>query len=469
MMNMTFLIVDDQASARFVLRRLISPMSGVTIVEADSLDNARQVLETTPIDVALIDIRLGDRQDNRDGLILVKEISSAGLGIPIVVTNFHEMSQIRIAMRNGAYDYLLKDDLCPEMVLPVLERLRECCRLQKEVARLRAKCMDTTFGFSKLIGYAKSMQTLRRLIGRMALTDRSVLIVGESGSGKELVARELHAKGESPDEPFVAINCSALPESLFESLLFGHEKGAFTGAVTDQTGYFSSVGRGTLLLDEVAELPLMLQPKLLRVIETRRYLPLGSTKEHLFKGRFIAATHADLSERVKDGRFREDLFYRLSVLELRVPSLSERRDDIPDLVLHFSQEQHRAMSFTPAALNLLTQLDWPGNVRQLRNVVDRLAILTDDDPIDVDTVEDIVQTNKVDSTETIRIMARNILRTDVPDKLSAIENAIVSLALSENGGNKSAAARQLGIHRKQIERWTRRSHSDTPPPLTDKL
>src|SRR5262249_50771470 len=229
-------------------------------------------------------------------------------------TAYQEIAEIRMAMRVGAYDYILKDDLCDELVLPVLTGLRSRRRLETELRELRARRQDAEPMTGRLVGVSPAMQQLRETIRRAALSDRPVLVIGPTGSGKELVVDALHTLGPHPDHPLLDLNCGAIPEPLMESQLFGHAKGAFTGADRDQQGCRTLVGRGALFLDEVAELPLAWQAKLLRVLETGVFRPVGSAAQGRFEGRVVAATHADLGERVQGGSFREDLFYRLNVL-----------------------------------------------------------------------------------------------------------------------------------------------------------
>ncbi len=368
---MRLLIVDDQIAARRTLARCLSRLEGVEMHEAANLPSARQMLSQHRIDVALIDLRLDEWDPtNRDGLTLVRELRDAGSAVPIVVTVSSEMSEIRNAMRSGAYTYILKDELCEELVLPVLGELQSRHALEREVLHLHG-----------LVGTSPPMERLRQQIKKVAAVDAAALALGPTGSGKELVARAIHALSPRREQPLVAINCGAFTESLVESQLFGHEKGYFTGADKARDGYLAEVRRGTLLLDEIAELPQGLQSKLLRVLENRVYRVLGGSSDSRFEGRILAATHVDLASRVADSRFRVDLYYRLEVLTVQVPSLDERKEDIPALVEHFAQESSRRLRFSDEALTALTLLEWPGNVRQLRNLIHRLMVFVEKDPI----------------------------------------------------------------------------------------
>jgi DNA-binding NtrC family response regulator len=357
-------------------------------------------------------------------------------------------------MRVGAYDYILKDDLCDELVLPVLTALRSRNRLEHEVSELRARRQDTEPVTGRLVGVSPAMELLRETIRRAALSDRPVLVTGPTGSGKELVVEALHTLGPHPDHPLLDVNCGAIPEALMESQLFGHAKGAFTGADREQQGYLSLVKEGTLFLDEVAELPAALQSKLLRVLETGVFRPVGSATQGRFEGRVVAATHADLAERVRAGSFREVLFYRLNVLAVRVPALSERREDIPPLVAHFCRGQKRPLRFSEAALDLLMSAAWPGQVRQLRNLVDRVAAFADDDNVTPEALGPFIAESPASNTnaDALQAIAQKILRLPVENKLEAMEEALVAEAVRLSDGNKSGAARLLGMHRKAVSR-----------------
>ncbi len=460
---MRILVVDDQASARRYLVSIVARVEDVEVREADSLASARAIIATERFDVALIDLRLSGDARNRDGLVLVTEVREKTTALPIIVTASHEMAEIRMAMRLGAHDYILKDDLCEELVLPLLSEIRSRERLEREVRELRARSASEPPAMG-LVGSSRPMQLLRETVRRAALSDRPILVVGPTGSGKELVVAAIHAQGPHPDEPLLDLNCGAIPEALMESQLFGHERGAFTGADRRQDGYFALVRKGTLFLDEIAELSLPLQSKLLRVLESGRFRPVGSTAVARFGGRVVAATHANLEALVSRGLFREDLLYRLDVLTVPVPALAERTEDIPALVAHFARQQPRPLRFTAEAMDLLCCMPWPGNVRQLRNLIDRLAVFAEEDQITVDVLRPFLASN----TETekpvtsLEPIVRAILRLPVENKLAAIQEALIAEAMVLCDGNKSAAARLLGVHRKAVERRVEKGLADDP-------
>ncbi|MDO9018263.1 MAG: sigma-54 dependent transcriptional regulator [Deltaproteobacteria bacterium] len=459
---MHVLVVDDQRSARRNLATLLEAFPDVTVTQAASLDEARRALEREPVDLALIDVRLSEDARNRDGLVLVKEVAEKTTAVPVCVTATSEMDAIRTAMRSGAYDYLLKEDLCEETLSPLINGLRERRRLEREVLELRAR-VSADAAPPGLIGTSAAMERLRGMIRRVAVSDRPVLVLGPTGSGKEVVTRAIHTLGPHPSAPLIDLNCGALPENLVESQLFGHEKGAFTGADRRVAGYFADVGKGTLFLDEIGELPLALQAKLLRVLESGRYRPVGTTAESVFEGRIVAATHADLEERARRGTFREDLLYRLNVLTVRVPPLDEHREDIPALVAHFLKKQRRPMRITREALDALAAQAWPGNIRQLRNIIDRLVVFAEEAEIDVATLREVTGAAEVGVDEALRRVARVVLQLPSGNKLDAVEEALVAEAMLRAEGNKSGAARLLGVHRKVIERRLEKRPTSEPP------
>ncbi len=451
---MKVLVLDDQRSARRVLKHVLAAATDLEIIEAASIEEAKERTERTSPDAMLLDIRLSDDPTDRGGLEFLKWLRDSGRSTPaVMVTASTELAEIREAMRRGATDYVLKDELGPEMLLPIIDGIRERLELKGEVRKLRAH-IDRDFGLHALVGSSAAMERMRRLALRVADADAPVLIRGETGSGKEMIARAIHHAGRRGAEPFVAVNCSALPGSLIESLIFGHQRGAFTGAIQRMRGQLELAGEGTLLLDEIAEMPIELQAKLLRVLEDKRFRPLGAEEELPLKARVLAATHVDLERRIGEGTFREDLYYRLNVVTIEVPTLGEREDDIVELLNSFAASVSRKLRFTDDAVAWVRRRRWPGNVRELRNAVDRLSLLAEADLIDVPTLEDLIGENAGHSMREIDKMAKAILALPnrLGSKLDVIERAVLHHAVEMCSGNKSAAARLLGVHRKSLDR-----------------
>jgi DNA-binding NtrC family response regulator len=313
------------------------------------------------------------------------------------------------------------------------------------------------------------MMAVRQLIAKVADATSPVLIQGETGTGKEMVARALHDRSSRRDEPFVAVNCAALPGSLVESLLFGHERGAFTGAEQRRRGQIELARGGTLLLDEIAEMPVELQAKLLRVLEQRCYRPLGAEADLPLRARVVAATHADLRNLVSQGRFRQDLFYRLDVVTIPLPRLADRGDDFDELLSAFVKASGRDVYFTNAAAEWLRHRKWPGNVRELKNVVERIALLANDDGVDVADLEALVPASTTeaaaDPMAEIERFAEWFLEQPgaAGSRLDLVEHAILKRAVERSGGNKAAAARLIGIDRKIFDRRWERCSNELPP------
>jgi DNA-binding NtrC family response regulator len=455
------LVVDDQRSARLVIKRMLSGVPGMEVTEAASAPEALDAVSREAPDLLLLDIRLSSDPRDHGGLDLLRQLRAAGNSVPaVMVTSLTELAQIREAMRSGAQDYVLKDELSPELLVPIVQGFSERLALRGEVALLRARVNDT-WGVAGIVGSSPGIDVVRRMVPRVADADAVVLIRGETGTGKELVARAIHEASARRNQPFVAVNCSALPGTLIESLLFGHERGAFTGAERRVRGQFELAGAGTLLLDEIAEMPVELQAKLLRVLEERSFRPIGSETNVPLRARVLAATHVDLEGRIAEGRFRQDLYYRLNVVAITLPSLVERDEDVPILVQTFASALQRKLRFTEAAMGWLSRRPWPGNVRELRNVVERLALLAEDDVIDVRTLETLCEPiGASQSRHEIDRLARALLALPerLGSKLAVMERAVLHHAIETCGGNKSAAARMIGVDRKALERrWDRLS------------
>jgi DNA-binding NtrC family response regulator len=357
----------------------------------------------------------------------------------------------KIARISEAVDFgKSRRNISPRQRVPVLE-IEQAARVLSIVERPLAA----------LTGMSAAIQTLRITIRLVAGSDRPVLVTGPTGAGKELVVRAIHELGNAPNQPLFDVNCGAFAEALVEAQLFGHERGAYTGAESARAGYFEAVGSGTLFFDEIAELPAQLQSKLLRVLEERRFRSLGSLEDRHFRGRIVAATHVDLAERIAQGRFREDLYHRLNVLQVRVPSLEERAEDIPQLVATFAAQQAKRVTFNAEAMALLCARRWPGNVRELRNLIDRTSVLVEGAEVTAEDLERIdpmcAEARRAGAAPSAELdltrVAERVLAIEQPgNKMELIEAALVQAALDRKGGNKTAAARLLGVHRKVVER-----------------
>jgi DNA-binding NtrC family response regulator len=474
---MKLLIIDDQPGDRLILRKVLREIGEVEIAEADSLAAARRAIAAESFDAAIIDLRLGEDLRNRDGHVLVRELRDRTGTVPIVWTATREVHEIREAMRNGAYDYIFKDAPYKELVARVIEGLRSRRSLEREVLEHRARRAPNQPVVHDLVGDSEAMMKLREDIKAIAVgSDRPVLILGPSGSGKELVARAIHAFGPHPDAPLVAKNCAAIPESLFESELFGHEEHAFTGA-RRRAGALGATGKGTLFLDEIGEMPLGQQAKLLRVLETRRYTPLGADVERPFHGRVVAATLVDLEERARRGAFRHDLYMRLSFFPICVPALKDHAEDIPAIIEHYVRAGGvRALRFSPEALRDLEVRDWPGNVRELQQVVERIAIRPPaDGVVQPEHIAAALRSPPPTTSELVRSAARMLLAAVGPqnlrvgderheqrfDLVEEVTAALFREALARCDSKKARAARLVGTDRRVIERFFKRGASAT--------
>jgi two-component system, NtrC family, response regulator PilR len=437
------LVVDDERSMREFLAICLK-REGHTVALADSGQAALTALAAQPADIVVTDLKMpGDL----DGLGLLRSIKEKGIDSEvIVVTAFATPETAIAAMKQGAYDYLTKPFKVDE-INAVIERAMEKRTLLADNAALRDKVAGR-WRLASLLGKSPQMHKVFDLIGKIHSTRTSVLITGESGTGKELVARALHTEGNRADEPFVAVNCGAIPDELMESELFGHVKGAFTGAVADKKGLFHEAHGGTLFLDEIGELSLGLQVKLLRALQERKVKPVGATEEADVDVRMIAATNRELEEEVARGGFRQDLYYRLNVIEVRIPPLRQRKDDLPLLIDHFlrrfaAEQDKRVAGLTPAAMRLLEEYDYPGNVRELENIIERAVTLSSDHRIDADALPQLKPT---------RAAAPAAAGIDIPPEgfdldrvMSDYEREIVLRALDQTGGVRKKAAQLLGI------------------------
>jgi len=377
MANESILIVEDEEMMRAILRQLLES-ANFDVYTADSAEAALEIFSSNDIVITLTDIKMS----GRDGLALLDQIKSIDPeAVVIIMTAYSSVDTAVAALRKGAYDYVTKPFVNEDLVQTVKNAAGHR-RLFQENRMLRRE-LGKKHNFSEIVGRSPALQKVFDLVDKVAATSANVLIQGESGTGKELIARSIHLNSGRSDKPFLAVNCGALPESLLESELFGHTKGSFTGAAGDKKGLFRSVAGGTLFLDEVGEMPASLQVKLLRALREHGGTPAGGSVPISSDARIIAATNRNLETEVAEGRFREDLFYRLNVIEIDVPPLRERREDIAVLVKHFVATSARRQnapekSVTREALAALTDYAWPGNVRELEHVIERSVILSGD-------------------------------------------------------------------------------------------
>ncbi|HUP87908.1 MAG TPA: sigma-54 dependent transcriptional regulator [Longimicrobiales bacterium] len=445
---MRILIVDDEPSIRFSVVELLGASHSVT--EAEHAPRALELLESQPFDLVISDMNM----PAMSGLQLLEEVRARHPAVVFVLmTAFGDERLAVRALRDGAYDYVPKP-FDNEELRALARRVHEMLSLRSENERLRTELADR---YGEMIGSAPSMQRVYDLIKRAAPTDASVLITGESGTGKELAARALHNESRRAKKPFVALNCSALPSELIESELFGHMRGAFTGADRDKTGLFEAAEGGTIFLDEIGELAPAAQAKLLRALEERVVTPVGDTREKEIDVRVIAATHRDLMQ----SSFRNDLLYRLKVITLEMPPLREKREDIFAIAAHFiaalaKRHGRPALPLSDAARNALLAYGWPGNVRELRNALERAIVLAAGDSIEVSDLPPQVWESRTALPPTDAVLS-NVSFMDARDRaLEGFDRAYLTAALEQNGGNVSATARAIGMHRQSLQKMLKR-------------
>ncbi|MCK6556623.1 sigma-54 dependent transcriptional regulator [Candidatus Binatia bacterium] len=460
------LVADDEESIRWVLATALS-REGHTVEQVDGGEAALSRLLADGFDVALVDVRMADL----DGLTVLSRAQEAGVATPIVIiTAQNTMANAIEAMKRGAYDYLTKPFDIEEVQL-LVQRALDMRRQTRKLARLEQESRKRFELGVELVGKTPAMQAIFKTIGRVANTDATVLLQGESGTGKELIARALHSHSHRWGGPFVAVNCSAVPRDLLESELFGHERGAFTGATEQRPGVFEVACGGTLFLDEIGDMPLELQAKLLRVLQEKELTRLGGREVIKVDCRIVAATNHDLDRAVQQGRFREDLYFRLKVVPITVPPLRQRRDDIPELIAHFIQKINRDMGtridgITPDAQARLVEYNWPGNVRELENALVRAAVLapgstlmahdlaigapaTGSGGYDDLSLEDVI---RLKLKEYFR-QTREVEPTDLYELImQRVERPLLELTLERTRGNQLKAAAILGINRNTLHK-----------------
>ncbi len=440
-MSSRILIVDDELSMREFLSILLE-REGYSVTMAETAEDAEQCIGAENFDLVVSDVNM----PGLDGLTLLKRIKDVSPDTAVLmITAFSTAEQAVEAMKSGAYDYIAKPFKVDEIKVLVRNAL-EKSELQRENRRLRQEVAER-FGFNGLVGRCKKMRDIYELIEKVAASNVSVLILGESGTGKELAARAIHDNSQRNKRPFVAINCGAIPETLIESELFGHRRGAFTGAIADRAGLFQQAEGGTLFLDEIGEIPLHLQTKLLRVLQEREYRQIGGTESFKTDVRIVAASNRDLEDHVKEGTFREDLYYRLNVVQFTLPPLRERPEDIP-LLLDFFHDKFYAGErvdkiVTPEALRALLAYPFPGNVRELENLVERCLVLGHK-TLTLECmparIADFQQDKQFSGMRELTEVGMNL-----EAYLDGIEKQFLVQALKRSGGVKNKAAALLGM------------------------
>jgi DNA-binding NtrC family response regulator len=441
------LVVDDDLDQASMIKKILS-REGYTVVAVTSGRAALEFASQNPVDLVITDLRMPEM----DGLELFKAIKGIRPeSLTIIVTAYATVESAVEAMKEGVYDYLTKPLKMEEMKL-VVGRALEAKMLRDENIYLK-KELSQRFSFGQIIGKSKKMQEIYEIIEHVAQTDATVMIYGESGTGKELVARAIHYSGKRKEKPFIAVSCSAFPETLLESELFGYERGAFTGAYARKPGRFELADGGTLFLDEVGEIKPEIQVKLLRVLQDKAFERLGGKETIKVDVRIIAATNKDLEKEVAMGRFREDLYYRLNVIPIYLPPLRERKEDIPLLAEHFlriySEKNGKSIKrISPEAMEALMNYSWPGNVRELENVIERMVVLGTGDEITASQLPERIRNPNIANIST------NLGMLEIPDEgisLEDVEKMLIAKALAKANGNKSKAAKLLGITRRTLQ------------------
>lgn len=442
-MTAEILIVDDDTSHRRMLEAVLNG-EGYAVTHAEDGLAAVDAVSDRYFDLILLDIRMS-RMDGIEALHRIREISP---GIPVIIMTAYATVDTAVdALKSGASDYITKPLDIDELKILVKKAMRYQ-KLEEENRFLRER-LGTQFDFANIVGESPPMKRLFETISLVAPSDATVLIYGESGTGKELIANAIHQNSSRRDRPFIKVNCAALPEPLLESELFGHEKGAFTGAAQKKQGRFQLAHTGSIFLDEIAETAPSTQVKLLRVLQEQEFEPLGSTRSVKVDIRVIAATNRDMALEIRDGRFREDLFYRLNVVAVTLPPLRDRRGDIVLLAEHFlgwyAKKNRRLIKrFTPRSVDLLMRHPWPGNVRELENAVERAVILCRGDAIAPDDLPDTVCSPADGEKETDTALKPGL-------SLKEMEKQMILRTLEETEGNRTHAAEILGISRRTLQ------------------
>lgn len=441
------LVVEDEPGYSEFIRSHLEE-HGCRVEESRSGTDAVHRFTDEEFDLVLLDLMLPES----DGLEVLKKLRSLNKDIPVIMmTAFGYVQTAVQAMKDGAFDYLTKEDLSPESLSVTVEKGIEQRRLKQENDRLRSE-VNEKYSFGNIVGKSVAMRSIFRKVERIAPFDSTVLISGESGTGKEVIARMIHLNSRVRNMPFVTVNCAAIPENLLESELFGYVKGAFSGATKTKKGLFEEADGGTILLDEIGELPLSLQVKLLRVIQEGTLRRLGDTTELTVNVRIIAATARNLTRDVKQGKFREDLFYRLNIIPIHMPPLRDRPEDIPLLVHHFLKRLLRdkeAMDVSAEAMQLLMMYHWPGNVRELQNIVERAVVLSDSNTITVDSLPS--ELRQIGENFRVHIPEEQLsIKQTLAELVPQVEQELISRALKKTDNNRTRAAKLLEISHRSL-------------------
>lgn len=437
------LIIDDEASIQEVLADILRD-EGYQVDTADDGIEGLRLLKTEPVDVVFLDVQL----PGKGGITVLEEIKQEWPNMEVIVISGHGNVETAVkAIKLGAFDYLEKP-LDMGRVLSITRNALRMEALRRENAALKKK----NFPEDEMVGKTPAMQRIREIVEQSAPSDSRVMILGENGTGKELVARMIHSRSSRADRPFVEVNCAAIPDNLIESELFGHEKGAFTGAVARRRGKFEAADGGTLFLDEVADMSAEAQAKVLRAVQEMRFERVGGEEPIHVNVRIISATNKDIRREIDSGRFREDLYFRLNVIPINVPSLRERNEDLPLLINYFSRKSitpestgtpGTGLKFSAEAMELLSNYSWPGNIRELKNFVERVSILADESVIAPDTARYYLGEATLRPVEQSGTEYNSMKLAEARD---LFEKRIIEHRLNENGGNVSRTAQALGVY-----------------------
>lgn len=459
------LILDDESSLRTALFRVLD-RKGLNVITANKIEEAKVLCQgDVPVDLAIVDLNLPDG----DGIEFMTHLKSLNPAAEVIILTGHATIESAIrATQKGAFHFVTKPFNLEEL-MSLIEKALTHKKLQQENQQLRSE-LNKKYKFDQIIGSSEQIQNVLRLIERVADSDSTVLVTGESGTGKELIARAIHYNSPRANGPFVPINCGAIPSELLESELFGHMKGAFTGAIANRVGRFEMADGGTIFLDEIGDLEPSLQVKLLRALQERSFEPVGSTKTVSVNVRVIAATNINLEDAVETGRFREDLFYRLNVIPLVVPALRERKTDIPLLLNHFmdifNKTKGRGLTGVASdALDCLSNYGWPGNIRELENLVERMTILKGQGTIEMSDLPPKYKSGKTVSTDAGSL--------DIPDSgmdfntaVDNFENTLILKALEKTGWNRNQAAALLRLNRTTLVEKIKKKGLTPPNEIT---